>query len=303
MDPLDGAGIAPDAEALIRLRHVVRNIPERRLAPTGTPGGFVSPRRGRGVEAVDIRVYAEGDDIRHIDRNVTARTGITHVRTFHDERERAATLVGDFRPSMLWGTRRAFRSVAAAEALAIVGWRVVEAGGRVGLVAFSVGQPTLVPARPRAGGMAAVIGGVVSAHRSALESASVDRADATPIEDAVELARRVTPTGGSVFLATGLDDAGSDFDLIVTALRRRCYLTVLLVVDAFEHDPRPGNYPFVARSGRIARANLDRIQLGRVPDERRARLEKLGVPFVVIETDLGPEGMAEKLEISDGRLR
>lgn len=303
MDPLDGAGVAPDPEALLRLRHVVRHIPERRLAPTGSPGGFVSRRRGRGVEPVDIRAYADGDDIRHIDRNVTARTGIAHVRTFHDERERTATLVGDFRPSMLWGTRRAFRSVAAAEALAIVGWRVIEAGGRVGLVAFGVGQPILVAAKGRAGGMAAVVGGIVSAHRSAVEAATANEAEIAPLDSALELAKRVTPTGGSVFLATGLDDAGEEFDLLAASLRRRCSLTVLLIVDAFERDPRPGTYPFVARSGRIARATLNRSQLGRAPDGRRERLEKLGIPLIVIEADLGPEGMAERLEISDGRVR
>lgn len=302
MDPLQAAGTAPDPEALLRLRHVVRHIPERRLAPTGRPGGFVSRRRGRGLETVDIRAYSDGDDIRHIDRNVTARTGVTHVRTFHDERERTAILVGDFRPSMLWGTRRAFRSVAAAEALAIVGWRVIEAGGRVGLVAFGAGHPVLVGARGRAGGMAAVVGGIVSAHRASVE-ATAGGAKATELDQAIDLARRVTPTGGSVFLATGLDDASVEFDTLAGSLRRRCSLTVLLIVDRFECDPLPGTYPYVARSGRIARATLTRPQLERVPDDRRARLESLGVPLVVIESDLGPEGMAERLEGFDGRAR
>ncbi|TXM93858.1 DUF58 domain-containing protein, partial [Methylobacterium sp. WL122] len=66
----------------------------------------------------------EGDDRRHIDRNATARTGILHVRTHHDERDRAVVLLADFRPSMLFGTRRALRSVAAAEALASLGHTV-----------------------------------------------------------------------------------------------------------------------------------------------------------------------------------
>ena len=37
-------------------------------------------------------------------------------RTFHAERDRTVILIADFRPSMLWGTRRTLRSVAAAEA-------------------------------------------------------------------------------------------------------------------------------------------------------------------------------------------
>ena len=59
-------------------------------------------------------------------------------------------LVADFRPSMLRGLIRAFRSVAAAEALVLVGWRVAEAGGQVGAepVAVSWGWH---PGAPRSG--------------------------------------------------------------------------------------------------------------------------------------------------------
>ena len=75
-----------------------------------------------------MRLWSEGDDRRFIDRNATARTGELHVRTHHDERDRAVVLVADFRPSMLFGTRRALRSVAAAEALVLLGWRIVGDG-------------------------------------------------------------------------------------------------------------------------------------------------------------------------------
>ena len=207
IDSLNARGVAADTEHLLSLRHLVRNLPERRLAPTGLPGGFVTKRRGRGLETVDIRIFSEGDDIRHIDHNTTARTGVPHVRTFRDERDRSVLLLADFRPSMLWGTRRAFRSVAAAEALTIVGWRAVEAGGRVGLIAFGAGEPVFVPARGRERGMIAVVGGLAAAHRAALDAASeTPMAEGRPLDDMIELAIRLVPAGGSVFLASGLDD-------------------------------------------------------------------------------------------------
>ncbi|TXN65030.1 DUF58 domain-containing protein, partial [Methylobacterium sp. WL6] len=111
-------------EALMGLRHLARRgvTPATRTL-AGLPGGIVTKRRGRGSEPDDVRLWSEGDDRRHIDRNATARTGILHVRTHHDERDRAVVLLADFRPSMLFGTRRALRSVAAAEALALLGWR------------------------------------------------------------------------------------------------------------------------------------------------------------------------------------
>ena len=44
-----------DAARLFAMRHIVRNIPERRLAPIGRPGGFAGRRRGNGLEIVDVR--------------------------------------------------------------------------------------------------------------------------------------------------------------------------------------------------------------------------------------------------------
>ena len=45
---------------------------------------------GTGMRMSDIREYQAGDDVRHLDWNVSARTGALHVRTFHEERELTA---------------------------------------------------------------------------------------------------------------------------------------------------------------------------------------------------------------------
>lgn len=304
IDSLSARGVAADTEHLLSLRHLVRNLPERRLAPTGLPGGFVTKRRGRGLETVDIRVFSEGDDIRHIDHNTTARTGVPHVRTFRDERDRSVLLLADFRPSMLWGTRRAFRSVAAAEALAIVGWRAVEAGGRVGLIAFGAGEPVFVPSRGRERGMIAVVGGLAAAHRAALEAASETPTDeGRPLDDMIELAIRLAPTGGSVFLASGLDDEGEHFDQFAAALNRRAALTMLLITDAFEHRPPAGSYPFMTRAGRVGWASFLANRFSAAPDPRIDRLAHLGIAVVPIDAGRGPEAMVAELEKYDGPWR
>lgn len=295
-DPLTAPGVAADTDSLLRLRHLVRSIPEHRLAPTGMPGGFVTRRRGRGLETADIRVFSYGDDIRHVDHNTTARTGVTHVRTFHDERERTALLLADFRPSMLWGTRRALRSVAAAEALALAGWRVSEAGGRAGLIAFGCAEPVFVAARGREKGMIAVVGGLASAHREALTavSESKDLLD-PPLETALELAAELVPAGGSVFLATGLDTPGKDFDALAVALNRRAALTVFLITDAFEHRAPAGSYPFLSGEGGIRWALIGGKPKETQRDRRIAHLQRLGIAVIPIDASSEPEVMAEDL--------
>ncbi|SMF51831.1 Protein of unknown function DUF58 [Tistlia consotensis] len=303
MDPLSAPGVAADTESLLKLRHVVRNIPERHLAPTGLPGGFVTRRRGRGLETVDVRTFAFGDDIRHLDRNTTARTGEPHVRTFRDERDRSGLLLADFRPSMLWGTRRALRSVAAAEALAMTGWRIVDAGGRVGLLAFGSGEPLFVPPRGRTRGMVDVVGGLAAAHRRALEAAAAGPdAEEPPLEEALELAARLGRSGGFLVLGSGLDRPGRNFDAMACALDRRTALTILLITDRFERSPPDGSYPFTT-GGAVRWASCRAGRRPKVTDVRLERMARAGIRTVAVDASVPPEAMAEQLDFFDGGRR
>ena len=295
MEASQAYGTEVGYDALLNLRHLVRHLPERRLAPTGRPGGFVSKKRGRGLETIDIRVFSDGDDFRHIDRNTTARTGITHVRTFHDEREKMALLIADFRPLMLWGTRRALRSVAAAEVLALAGWRVIQGGGRVGLIAIGGGEPVVIAARGRERGMQSVVGGLVKAHASAIEAVSEGSDTSDGLDRALEMAATVAPTGSTVFLATGLDNPGRYFEDHALALRRKAQLITFLVKDRFEADPPEGTYPLLGQSGRVLWAFVGKARAP-MPEPRVRQLERVGAGVVPIDASSDPEQMAVVLD-------
>src|SRR3546814_5867254 len=60
--------------------------PQRARAGLSSLGS--SPFRGRGMEFAETRMYTRGDDVRHVDWRVTARTGTLHTKVFHAERER-----------------------------------------------------------------------------------------------------------------------------------------------------------------------------------------------------------------------
>lgn len=285
MNPLEAPGVAVDIDGLMALRHLAREG-DAPVSMTALPGGIVSRRRGRGLETADIRVFQDGDDIRHIDRNATARTGIPHVRTFQDERDRTTLLLADFRTPMLWGTRRAFRSVAAAERLSLAGWRAVREGGRVGLIAFGGAEPVVVPARGRERGMIAVIGGMARAHRAALFSATAE-----PLAKMLGMAEEVVPRGASVCLASSLDDPGEGLDLAATSLAHRAELTVLRIRDAFESQPLTGSYPFETMTGR---RGVGLIGTGdAVEDGLPNRLRGLGVTVIDIDSSNPPGGAGE----------
>ncbi|MEL7046046.1 MAG: DUF58 domain-containing protein [Pseudomonadota bacterium] len=111
-------------------------------------GRHASRLRGRGLNFEEMRDYLPGDDIRSIDWKATARTGSAHVRVFTEERDRPALLVVDQRMSMFFGVTRNMKSVTAAEAAAMVAFRVLDAGDRVGGIVFDDERTVeLVPKR------------------------------------------------------------------------------------------------------------------------------------------------------------
>lgn len=99
-------------------------------------GRHASRLRGRGLNFEEIRAYVPGDDIRHLDWKVSLRVGHAMVRSYTEERDRPTLYVVDQRMSMFYGTRRAMKSVVAAEVAALGAWMAFQAGDRAGAVIF-----------------------------------------------------------------------------------------------------------------------------------------------------------------------
>lgn len=255
------SGVSVEAEDLIALRaHMARDAAPGTVS--ALPGGFAITRRGNGQEIADSRIYIQGDDMRHVDRGATARTGELHVRTFHEERDRVMFLVADFRPSMLWGMRHALRSVAAAHALAWQGWQAVEAGGRVGLLAITAGEQFLVPSRPRVSGMLAVIGGMVRAHAYAVQSGGAD----PDLADGLAGLDKLIPRGADIVIASALDQRGAEFDARLGALSRHRSPRFLVIGDRALRDLPAGTYPLRRADGARSRAIFRRQVVQAGPD-------------------------------------
>lgn len=120
-------------EAAARDFNFLRKTPVRRLLA----GRHDSRMRGRGLSFEELREYLPGDDIRTIDWRVTARTGKPFVRVYDEEKDRPALILVDQRINMFFGSRRAMKSVAAAEAAALCAWRIMNLGDRIGGFVFN----------------------------------------------------------------------------------------------------------------------------------------------------------------------
>ena len=131
-------GVYADRDELMRLRYKASGFSflPRQPIHSVLSGRHASRLRGRGLNFEELRGYLRGDDPRHIDWKVTARTGKPHVRVYTEEKDRTVWSLVDQRISMFFGSRRRMKSVVAAEAAAVAAWRVLSQGDRVGALVF-----------------------------------------------------------------------------------------------------------------------------------------------------------------------
>jgi len=112
-------------------------------------GSYRTLYRGIGTDFAGLRPYQDGDDVRHIDWNVTSRLDEPHVRIFTEDRDLTAWLVVDTSPSMRFGSGAAGKDVVAQE-LSVALARLLTLGRhRVGLIRYDNTGHRIVP--PRSG--------------------------------------------------------------------------------------------------------------------------------------------------------
>lgn len=91
-------------DLLLKARRL--EIRSRHLARTQFSGLYRSAFKGQGMEFAEVREYTEGDDIRLIDWNVSARSEALYVKKMVEERERSVLVVLDVSGSLAFGSVR-----------------------------------------------------------------------------------------------------------------------------------------------------------------------------------------------------
>src|SRR5437764_9177529 len=99
-------------------------------------GDYRTLFRGFGLDLADIREYQYGDDVRHIDWNVTARLQSPYVREYHEDREITAWFLLDLSRSIDFGSRELHKRAVAADFLALLARPLTRPGNRVGAILY-----------------------------------------------------------------------------------------------------------------------------------------------------------------------
>lgn len=127
--PLDPAAIVRRAR---RLRFRARPGAVSALA-----GAYLGARPGTGLTFAELRAYEPGDDVRHLDWNVTARQGRPYVRRYIEERSLTLRIVVDVSASLRFGPDGRTKADRAAQAAALLAAAAIQNGDRAGLLLVS----------------------------------------------------------------------------------------------------------------------------------------------------------------------
>lgn len=110
-------------------------------------GEYHSSFKGQGIEFDEVRPYVPGDDVRSIDWNVTARTGVPHIKRYSEERELTVLFLVDVSGSQGCGSALRSKSEVAALVTSILALSATENGDNVGLLNFSDKIEKYIPPR------------------------------------------------------------------------------------------------------------------------------------------------------------
>ncbi len=241
--PITNHGIVPTLAELVALRAAAQGRRPPRRGRHGTSGQAPSPLRGRGMEYAESREYAHGDDARHIDWRLTARSGKPHTKLFQAERERLTLVVADTAPALYFGTRVRFKSVQAARAGAVAAWAAVRDGDRVAALRGSDAEPPVPPAAgPR--GALRVLDALVRWY------ARPPEADGG-LGLALDHASRLLRPGSRMLVLADPASVAAIPARRWPALAMHSEVAVLLLSDPLERDPPRAALPFATGAHRV----------------------------------------------------
>jgi len=135
----ENEGVYVTLSELLKLGYMPKNF---NIRPNGAvltklSGRHQSGMRGRGMDFSEMKQYVQGDDTRNMDWKATRRTGKPYIRVYNEERDRNVWLVVSQMHSMFFGSKERMKSVSAAHTAALMAFKALEMGDRVGAVVYN----------------------------------------------------------------------------------------------------------------------------------------------------------------------
>jgi uncharacterized protein (DUF58 family) len=198
-------------------------ISTRRLVEDVVSGQYRSHFKGSGLQFSEHRQYVPGDDVRHIDWKVSARSRDPLVKKYEEERELTVFVVADISASTEFGTQDRSTRERLAEMSAVLAHAANAAGDRVGALLFSGKIDHVVP--PKKGRQQ-----ILRLTTDLLETQGSEQG--TALGDALLTADRVMKHQGIVFVVS--DFLAEGYEQPLRRLARRHDVVLIRIQDPGE---------------------------------------------------------------------
>lgn len=256
-------------------------------------GPYKTQIRGRGMEFEDVRQYQAGDDIRNIDWRVSARTGKTHTKVFHEEREKPVLIAVDQRTQMFFGSSCAMKSVVACDLAAYIAWAAKQKGDRIGALIFNdVEQKDIRPRNQRKTVLQILHS--LSKYNQALTGFPQEKKRS--LNDALLELKRVVKPGNQIFIISDFYDIDQNSAALLRDLVRHSEVIALQVHDKLEQAlPASGFYKASNGNENVlfnANKKQTRQHYAKLHTEQQEHLQallgKYQIPLIPVLTDDNP---------------
>ena len=198
-------------------------------------GDYHSTFKGQGVEFDEVRPYTPGDDVRTIDWNVTAKTGLPYIKRFSEERELTILFLVDVSGSQGYGSVRRSKMELAAEVTALLALTAIRNQDKIGLVLFSDQIVKYIPPRKGRDSVMRLVREVLAAED--------DAKGGTNIAEALKFLNSVQKRRAVVFLvsdfltpSTSHQAPGTDVEKLLRATSRHHDMVCVPVSDPAERE-------------------------------------------------------------------
>lgn len=254
-------------EVIAKIRRI--HITTTKVVSEAFAGQYQSAFKGRGLEFEEVREYIPGDDVRHIDWNVSARMGKPYIKLHKEERELTVVIAVDVSPSMNTGSYAHLKRETAAEVAAVLAFSAIVNNDKVSLFLFSDKVEMFVPPRKGQNHLWKVIREILTA------TSSGKRTDLSLLLD--ESVNYLRKKGALMFLLSDFEeltgnetDKRSRLERSLKVASKKYDLIPVVIKDRFERelpdagliaftDPETGEQIWVDSSNPIFRNNYRKV--------------------------------------------
>lgn len=211
-------------ELLKRLRRI--EIKSSRLSEDIFSGAYRSAFKGRGMSFSEVREYQQGDDVRDIDWNVTARYARPYVKVYEEERELTMILLVDISRSEHFGTVGMTKRQRVAEIAGTLAFSTIKNNDNVGVIFYSDRVEKYIPPSKGHKHVLTILSEILSIE---------PQGSGTDISVALRFAHNVQRKSCTLFLLSDFIDR-SDYAKTLAVVRNKHDLLAMQVYDPHEAE-------------------------------------------------------------------